>query len=100
MSVTMIHAKVQAGAAAEVEGAAKRLFAAIEREQLKGIRYASSKLPDGVTFVILLQLEDGIDNPLGALPEFREFQEGLRNQLSGPPTQEQLTVVGSYRLFD
>ena len=85
MSVTMIHAKVQAGAAAEVEGAAKRLFAAIEREQLKGIRYASSKLPDGVTFVILLQLEDGIDNPSGHCRSSGNFRRASGTSSAGRP---------------
>jgi quinol monooxygenase YgiN len=100
MQPIMIRAKVKAESVAEVEAAAKKLFSALEREQPEGIRYASSKLPDGVSFVILLQLGDGAGNPLAALPEFKEFQEGLKSYLAEPPTQEQLTVIGSYRFFD
>jgi hypothetical protein len=49
--------------------------------------------------VILLEIEDAAANPLPALPEFTDFTERLKTQLSGPPAQEHLTVVGSYRLF-
>jgi hypothetical protein len=47
----------------------------------------------------LLQLEEGIENPLAAVPEFREFQANLKDWIAEPPTTEQLTVVGSYNLF-
>jgi hypothetical protein len=50
--------------------------------------------------VILLQLTEGTDNPLAALPEFQQFQQSLKGQLAEPPTQDQLTVVGSYGLFE
>jgi hypothetical protein len=33
------------------------------------------------------------------LPEFREFQQNFKQWLAEPPTPEQLTVVGTYRLF-
>jgi hypothetical protein len=100
MQAMMFRARVKPDSVADVEASVHRLFSAIEREQPKGIRYASCRLADGETYVILLQLTPGTDNPLEALPEFRQFQQGLRTQLAEPPTQEQLTVVGSYRLFE
>ena len=100
MQAMMFRARVRAERVADVEASVRRLFSAIERERPKGIRYASCRLADGVTYVILLQLTQGTDNPLEALPEFQQFQEGLRSQLAEPPTQEQLTVVGSYGLFE
>jgi hypothetical protein len=99
MSVMMVRAKVKADRVAEVEAAVQAMFSAIERAQPKGVRYASSRLPDGVTYVILLGLEEGIENPLFAVPEFRAFQEGLKAWLAAPPLSEPLTVVGSYNLF-
>jgi hypothetical protein len=39
------------------------VFSAIEREQLQGTGYAACRFPDGVTYLNLLQLEDGIQNP-------------------------------------
>jgi hypothetical protein len=76
------------------------MFAAIRRAQPEGIRYASCRLADGVTCVALLEVDDGVENPLPALPEFRELQESLSGWVAEPPTPEQLTVVGSYRFFD
>ncbi len=96
----MIRARVKADSVAEVEGAVAKLFSAIEREQPEDIRYASTKLPDGVTFVIFLQLDQGAGNPLEGLPEFQQFQQDLQTYLIEPPAAEPLTVVGSYRLFD
>jgi hypothetical protein len=99
MSVMMIRAKVNADAVAEVEAAARAMFAAIDDAQPQGVRYASTKLPDGVTFVIFLGLDEGIENPLPAVPEFRDFQQSLPGWLAEPSAPEPLTVVGSYNLF-
>jgi quinol monooxygenase YgiN len=99
MSVRMIRAKIKADKVGELEKAAKELFTAIEAAQPQGVRYASCKLPDGVTYVILLALDDDENNPLSAVPAFRDFQENLKTWIAGPPAIEQLTPVGSYRLF-
>jgi hypothetical protein len=99
MSVMMLRAKVKQEHVADVESAARTMFAAIERAQPKGVRYASCRLADGVTFVALLALEDGIENPLPSVPEFGAFQAGLKEWLAEPPVPEPLTVVGSYDLF-
>ena len=99
MNVMMVRAKVEAESVAEVEAAAKTMFAAINEAQPRGVRYASSLLPDGVTFVVLLALDDPTDNPLTAVPEFNEFQGNLKNWIAEPPIAEQVTVIGSYRLF-
>jgi hypothetical protein len=103
MNVIMVRAKVKAESVADVEAAARTMFAAIGKAQPEGVRYASCRLPDGVTFVALLAVEDGADgadNPLAAVPEFREFQENLKGWIAAPPTPEQLTVIGSYRFFE
>jgi hypothetical protein len=99
MNVMMIRPKIKAEHLDEVDAAVEKMFAAIAREKPEGVRYASCRLPDGVTFVVLLALDDGIDNPLPAVPEFREFQDKLRTWIAEPPIPDQLTVLGSYRLF-
>jgi hypothetical protein len=99
MSVRMVRAKIKAGKTAELEQAAREMFAAIDAAAPQGVRYASCKLPDGETFVILLELDDDTDNPLFGVPAFREFQGTLQNWIAETPVVEQLTPVGSYRLF-
>jgi len=99
MNVLTVRAKVKEEHVADAEAAVKRMFAAIEREQLEGIRYASVKLADGVTFLALLELEDGVDNPLPGLPEAQEFYASLPEWYAEPPEVGPGTVVGSYRFF-
>jgi hypothetical protein len=97
MGLMMVRAKVKAENAAEVEAAAKTMFSALEDAQPQGVRYTSCRLPDGETFVALLELE-GMENP-PSIPAFVEFQEKLKSWLVEPPVPEQLTIVGSYRSF-
>jgi hypothetical protein len=99
MSVLMVRAKVKPATVPDLESAVKKMFAALDEAQPTGIRYASCRLSDGATFVVLLEVEDGADNPLPALPAFRDFQEGLKKWVAEPPIAEQLTVIGSYKLF-
>jgi hypothetical protein len=49
--------------------------------------------------VVLLEVADGEDNPLPGLPAFVEFQENLKKWMAGPPVAEQMSVIGSHRLF-
>lgn len=93
----MIRSKVRNESAAEAEAAVKTLFAALDEQRPQGIRYSSYRLSDGLTYVVLVEVRDGIDNPLTEMPEFRAFQENLRIWLAEPPTPEQVTVVGDYR---
>ena len=99
MNVTMIRARLKPDSVGEAETAVKAMFAAIDRAAPEGIRYASCRLPDGESVVALLGLEDGIENPLGDIPEFKDFQENLQGWLAEPPVVEPLTVMGSYNLF-
>jgi len=99
MNILMVRSKVKVTHATEVEAGVKRLFAAIHQAQPEGIRYASCRGADGVTYVVVLEIDEGVDNPLPTLPEFRAFQENLKFWMAEPPTAEQLTVSGSYRLF-
>ncbi len=97
MLAMLLRTKVKAEKAAEVEAAVRSLFATLEEARPQGVRYTSYRLQDGVTYVVLLQIEEGIDNPLPKVPEFQEFQENLKGWLAEPPAPEQLTAIGDYR---
>jgi hypothetical protein len=86
MSVHMVQAKVKPERVTDVQAAARKMFAAIDVAQPEGIRYASSLLPDGETFLALLQLDDGVDNPLPAFPEFRSSWPASRPRVPSSPT--------------
>lgn len=99
MSVRMVHAKIRADKTAELEQATKEMFAAIEAAQPQGVRYASCRLADGETYVILLELDDDENNPLFTVPLFKEVQDRVKDWIAEPPVVEELTPVGSYRFF-
>jgi len=95
----MVQAKIKRQSVTDVQAAAKKMLAAIDAAQPEGIRYASCLLPDRETFVALLQVDDGVENPLPRFPEFREFLEGVEASRAEPANVQPLTVIGSYRLF-
>ena len=73
------------------------VYAALAEADPGGIRYATYRLADGVTFVHVAHRE-GPDNPLSTLPAFAEFQRGLQERCAEPPAPSEATVVGSYGL--
>lgn len=99
MDVMMIRAKIKAESVPDSEAAIEKMFAAIDSARPAGVKYASTRLPDGVSAVAFLAVDDLADNPLQAIPEFRAFQEQLPDWLAEPPIVEPLTVIGSYELF-
>jgi hypothetical protein len=99
MTVMMVTSKVNEENVADVQAGLEKVFRELEEAQPAGIRYASSMLGDGVTFVAFLELENAEDNPLSALPAYAEILENLKQWRAEPPAVEQLTVIGSYRLF-
>jgi hypothetical protein len=99
MSVVMVRQKVKDGSVELAEAAARELFATLDRVRPEGLRYASTRVVDSSTFVILTELADGIQDPRPAIPEFLRFLEQLKGWVDGPPVIEHLDVVGSYHLF-
>ena len=99
MGVVMVRQKVKDGSVEEAAAAARDLFATLDRVRPEGLRYASTRVADSSTFVILTELADGIEDPRPAIPEFLRFLEHLKGWVEGPPVIEHLDVVGSYNLF-
>lgn len=98
MALLMIRTKVKPDHTGDVEAAAKKMFAALDAAKPAGVRYMSCRLADGVTYVALLEVAEGIENPLVTMPEFQEMQNGLREWLDvdAPPVPDMATVVGEY----
>jgi len=99
MTTMMLRSTMHEENAADVQAALEKVFQALEQEQPAGVRYTSIRLGDDVTFVALLELENVEDNPMAALPAYAELLENLKQWQVGPPTVEQVTAIGSYRLF-
>ncbi len=103
MTVITVTSKVKEENAADAEAALDKFFQAIEQAQPAGVRYAVTKLSDGVTFIAFLEVENSADplndNPLRALPAHAELLENLKQWSAEPGAIDRMTVVGSYRLF-
>jgi hypothetical protein len=97
MRIITLRFRVKKESLAKVEGAVEKMLSAIKQERPEGIRFTSGKLPDGETFVSLLELEAGVDNPLPGIAAAEEFRENLKNWVVEMPIREELEVVGSYR---
>jgi hypothetical protein len=73
----------------------KAVYAALAEARPADLEYRTYQLEDGVSFVHLARLPDS-ENPLGALPEFAEFQRELPERCVEQPMPTGATMIGSY----
>ncbi|MEO6420378.1 MAG: hypothetical protein ABIP39_13260 [Polyangiaceae bacterium] len=96
MRTVMVRYKT-AEAHAEANAALVRsVFDELRSRAPSRLRYATYRLPDGITFVHIATLDAQGDNPLTALPAFEEFQKNLKERCVEPPVVTELTAVDSY----
>jgi hypothetical protein len=74
------------------------VYAELHRIRPDGVSYATFRLNDQTTFVHLVQVRQE-PSPLLAVSAFAEFQAGITDRVDQGPVQENLTEVGSYRVF-
>ena len=77
----------------------ERVFAELNERDPGGLRYATFRLADGVSFVHVAIMDGDGPNPLGDTPAFQEFQRGIVDRCDEPPAPQDATVIGSYRFF-
>ena len=96
----MVRYKVKAGRAEENERYIANVFEQLRREKPSGLRYASFKLEDGLSFVHIVS-HDAADgrNPLTELSAFKAFVAGVRDRCDEPPVTVELREIGSYGVF-
>ncbi len=97
MSKTVIvRYKTRANAAAENQRLAEQVYAELAQDDPGGLRYATFRLADGVTFVHVATVEGDV-NPLSKVSAFAEFQREIGDRVEAPPQAADATLVGSYR---
>lgn len=101
MRQVMVRYKVKADRAEENVAAVRAVYEELERSAPTGLRYATLRGGDGVTFMHLARVEtaDGV-NPLLALDAFKRFTEAIKDRCEEPPINMQVDEVGSYRMFE
>lgn len=77
------------------------VFAELAATRPDGLRYATFRLDDGVTFVHVASIEtaDG-SNPLEAVDAFRSFGREIAQRCEDGPAASGAKLVGSYRLVE
>lgn len=96
----MVRYKLKADRVAENERYIIGVYEELKRIKPSGLRYATFRLDDGVSFVHLVshEAEDG-GNALTALPAFKAFAVGIRERCEEPPVTVEMKEVGSYGFF-
>jgi hypothetical protein len=74
----------------------ERVYEELAQADPGGLRYATFRLADGVTFVHLAIVE-GDSNPLDRTAAFKEFVRDIGSRAVDGPTTFRASLVGSYR---
>jgi hypothetical protein len=99
MKQVIVSYKVKPDRAAENEELVRAVYAELHDSRPAGLRYATFRLEDGVSFVHLAAHSENAPNRLSELPTFRRFQEKIADRCEEAPVVSTLTEIGSYRLL-
>ena len=84
----------------ENERLLKAVFAELNAEQPKGVRYAAARLADDTyVHIVFTDVPEGEPNPLSKLDAFRAYQAEVRSRLQAPPATGEATIIGDYRML-
>jgi hypothetical protein len=97
MVTKVIRYRTKPEQAGENERLIRNVFAELSKEGPEGLRYATFRLADGVSFVHVAMVEG--ENPLMSSEAFGAFQAGINDRCEEGPLPADATVVGSYRMF-
>jgi hypothetical protein len=100
MGVAVVRYQTKPDRAEENQALIEKVFVELDARRPAGLRYASFRLADGVSFVHVASVEtDDGANPLTATPAFSEFLRGIDDRCEEGPLASGATVVGSYRFW-
>lgn len=94
----IVRYKLKADRVAENEAFAAKVFEELARTKPSGLRYATFKLDDGVSFMHLVYREtpEGSPNQLTTLASFKAFAAGVKDRCEEPPVTIEVKEIGSY----
>jgi hypothetical protein len=98
--IMIIRYETRPEAAEENERLVEQVFAELTAKDPGGLRYASFRMDDGVSFVHLAITEDEV-SPLSGSRAFEEFQLRWADRVvPGTQTRAEATLIGAYRFLD
>jgi hypothetical protein len=94
----MVRYRVKPDRVAEHEALAREVYEELERTPPAGLlRYATLKLPDGVSFVHFASSDvSGGGSPLNEVPAFKRFLAGIAERCDEQPVTTELSEIGSF----
>jgi hypothetical protein len=96
MSSSMVRYRVRPERAEENVALVQAVYAQLAQEKPEGLRYATFRLPDGVSFLHVVIETDQPGRILGELETFRTFTAKIEERCDEPPVATEITLVGSY----
>jgi hypothetical protein len=101
MRRVMVRYTVRPDQAEANEALVREVYDELDRTRPEGLRYATFRLDDGVSFVHVasVETEDG-HNPLSGVQAFQRFTETIGERSDERPVTVVLHEVGSYRFLD
>jgi hypothetical protein len=96
----MVRYRVKPDRVEENEELVRAVYRELRDTEPAGLRYATFKLDDGVSFVHLAVSEsDAGGNPLTEVKAFQEFQRNIEDRTDEAPVVTAIEEIGSYRLL-
>jgi hypothetical protein len=101
MGVAVVRYRTKPDRAEENQALVEQVFSELDSNGPAGLRYATFRLADGVSFVHVASIEtnDGT-NPLTATPAFAKFLREIGDRCEEGPLASDATIVGSYRFCE
>jgi hypothetical protein len=97
-TTTVVRYRTTPEQADENERLVREVFAELAESKPDGLRYATFRLDDGVSFVHVAVL-DGDVNPLTSSPAFAAFQADIGSRCVEVPAPASATAIGNFRLL-
>jgi hypothetical protein len=98
MLQVMVRYTVKPDRVQENEELVRAVYEELHRTDPAGLRYATFRLDDGLTFVHVAVV-DGGGSPLAQVKAFQRFKRGLADRCDEPPVRTELEEIGSFRVF-
>lgn len=100
MKVTVVRYKVKADRAQENVDFISAVFAELNEKSPPGLQYASFNLEDGMSFLHVAAVDDGVEsNPLPQMEAFKRFVADIKDRCEEPPVATSASVVGAFNIF-
>lgn len=96
MKTVMVRYKTLETKAEENAALVRAVFDELRARRPAGLRYASYRLADGVTFLHLATVDADGPHPLTSQPAFSTFQAELKARCVEPPVATELEPLDAY----